>query len=227
MNTAPHRLSRGMSLVELMVGVVVGLFVVAAATVLVTGQLRENRLLLLETQLQQDLRAAADIVTRELRRAGARANAWDGIWSPNAAAQHNPLSAISTNSGTVSDLTYSYSRRAGEFGPWRFVLQGGVIRVRPQSGTLQDLTDGNVMVVDTFNITVQPATSVRLPCPTLCPGGTVDCWPRVTVREYLVEITARAKHDANVRRSVRSTVRQRNDWVEFLSPGTPPTACPA
>jgi len=68
--TQPRRRQGGLSLVELMVGITIGLIVVAAATVLVSTQLSENRRLLLETQLQQDLRATADIVTRELRRVG-------------------------------------------------------------------------------------------------------------------------------------------------------------
>ena len=53
-----------------MVGVAIGLFVVAAASMLVVTQLSDNRRLTLETQVQQDLRATADIITRELRRAG-------------------------------------------------------------------------------------------------------------------------------------------------------------
>lgn len=55
---------RGLSLVELMVGITVGLFVVAAAATLVANQLSDNRRLLLETQVQQDLRATMDIITR-------------------------------------------------------------------------------------------------------------------------------------------------------------------
>ena len=62
---------RGLSIVELMVGIAIGLIIVAAASLLMSGQLNENRRLLAETQLQQDLRAASDIITRELRRIGA------------------------------------------------------------------------------------------------------------------------------------------------------------
>ena len=51
---------RGLSIVEMMVGIAVGLIVVAAATLMVAGQLADNRRLLLETQVQQDLRASAD-----------------------------------------------------------------------------------------------------------------------------------------------------------------------
>ena len=54
----------------MMVGIAIGLFIVAGAVALVATQLGENRRMLLETQVQQDLRAAADIITRELRRGG-------------------------------------------------------------------------------------------------------------------------------------------------------------
>lgn len=61
---------RGLSIVELMVGVAVGLLVVAAAAIVMSGQMVENRRLLIEAQIQQDLRAASDIITRDLRRSG-------------------------------------------------------------------------------------------------------------------------------------------------------------
>jgi Prokaryotic N-terminal methylation motif len=65
------RAQRGLSIVELLVGVAIGLVVVAAAALLVSGQLVENRRLMIEAALQQDLRATADIITRDLRRVGA------------------------------------------------------------------------------------------------------------------------------------------------------------
>ena len=61
---------RGLSLVELLVGLALGLFVVAAATTLLAAQSREQRLLVTENRLMQDLRTASDIITRDVRRAG-------------------------------------------------------------------------------------------------------------------------------------------------------------
>ena len=62
--TPPSRIARrpprGVSIVELMVGITIGLFILAAATVMLTSQLADNRRLLLEAQVQQDLRATAD-----------------------------------------------------------------------------------------------------------------------------------------------------------------------
>lgn len=227
---APSRaLSRGLSLVELMVGITVGLFVVAAASVTMTGQLSENRQLMLDTQLQQDLRAAADIVTRELRRIGTMQNAISAVATPGAAAVANPFSTVTiTSAGPAADIEFSYHRRGAEVGPWRFVLQNGVIRTRSVgSSTLQDLTDGNVMRVTRFEVNETASTPVRLPCPRLCPDGSVDCWPEVRVREYEVILEAEARNDSRVRRTLRSVVRPRNDLVTFQAGGSPAQACPA
>ena len=66
-----RRGQRGLSLVELLVGLALGLLVVAGGAALLARQhLREHRALLLEARLMQDLRTAADLVARDLRRAG-------------------------------------------------------------------------------------------------------------------------------------------------------------
>ena len=67
--------ARGISMVELLVGLAVGLFIAAAGVTLMAGNLRENRALMLESRLMQDLRTASDIITRDLRRAGRRRHA--------------------------------------------------------------------------------------------------------------------------------------------------------
>ena len=66
---------RGLSLIELMIGITVALFIAAAGGSLLVGQLREHRALALEARLTQDLRTAADLITRDLRRAGYWGNA--------------------------------------------------------------------------------------------------------------------------------------------------------
>ena len=68
MNT---RSQRGFTLVELLVGLALGLLVVAAGVLLLAQQLRATSApLLVEARLMQDLRTAADLVARDLRRAG-------------------------------------------------------------------------------------------------------------------------------------------------------------
>ena len=128
----PRRSARGLSLVELMVGIAIGLFIVAAATVMVSGQLGENRRLLLESQLQQDLRATSDIIARELRRSGAIINAQNLVATSDSAAQANAISATTPASGAHSpaEITFRYERNMVEQGPWGFKLDNGVIKGR-------------------------------------------------------------------------------------------------
>ncbi|MBI5719843.1 MAG: hypothetical protein HZC37_19395 [Burkholderiales bacterium] len=229
---AGRKAMRGLSLVELMVGIAVGLFIVAAATVLVTGQLGENRKLMLDTQLQQDLRATADIVTRELRRVGARRDAENGIAYATVNAQENNFATMTPSAaGTVTDVTFLYDRSTTEQGPWGFRLNTatGVIQTRlGPSVSWQDLTDKNVMEVTAFNIEIQREAGQELPCPRLCPSGDTSCWPVLQVRNFVVTIQARSRGDSSITRRVQSIARARNDWIEFRTAGSPPKpACPS
>lgn len=254
MNCNPLRSSqrsqRGLSLVELMVGITVGLFVVAAAATLVANQLSDNRRLLLETQVQQDLRATMDIVTRQLRRAGAAtpSNVEAGIAaSPTAGGARNPFSTIAPVSATAIETTFSFYFDASQQGPYGFKLEDNIVKsLMPRTcpagtpaGTTctqwQELTDPNTVVVTAFNITPNTVTSTELPCPQLCPQNlAIDplderkyCWPKLKVRSYVVDIQARARSDPGVRRALRNDVRVRNDLVEFNGPTATSPVCPS
>lgn len=229
MNTTRIRLPRtaaprGLSLVELMVGVVVGLFVVAAASLLVSGQLAENRRLLIETQMQQDLRAAADIIGRELRRAGSTASDPARLVAlPGRTVMQNEY--LSLTLAGASDVSFEYERQPANPLPGRFVLQNDIIRTVPGNNTaLQDLTDGRAMRVRVFTVTVEDEPAQRLTCPRLCPGNTITCWPTSTVRSFVIRIEAESLIDSSIRRAVTTRVRQRNDAVQF--DGSTALACP-
>lgn len=216
-----RRAQRGLSLVELMVGITIGLIVVAAAATITAAQLSDNRRLLIETQLQQDLRASMDIITRELRRTGSEreAVALLGLWYPQSdGAQRNAFAespSASASGVPVSNFQFAYQPRTPPDGPFGFKLEGEVVKTLLAGGGWQELTDNNVMKVTAFTITPQIGGAVRLPCPRLCADGTDACWPQVTVRRYDVSMTAQARTDPNVVRSISSSVRLRNDYVRF------------
>lgn len=125
MNPSAARRQAGLGLVELMVGITVGLIVAAGASMIAVNQISEHRRLILETQMQQDLRTAADILQQDLRRAGFRGYADAGVWAPpravgslNEAAPMLPASspyasfaASSTQLGVVAH--YLYARADG------------------------------------------------------------------------------------------------------------------
>ena len=220
------RRQAGLSLVELMVGVAIGLFVVAGATMVVINQLGDNRRLMLEAQIQQDLRAASDLISRDLRRAGYWGAAETGVWNAGAVSvasnPYTPMSATVSNVA-ASGVTFSYSRGAIENNAidatdqsgFQLNNSSGVIEMRTGGGW-QALTDGNTMRVTNFQITLFQ-TDVALACFNLC-AGAPNCPPTQSVREFEVLINATAVSDAAVQRSVRSRVRLRNDVVVGACP---------
>lgn len=224
--TQGARPQRGLSLVELMLGVAIGLFVVAGATMLVTTQLGDNRRLLLETQVQQDLRATADIITRQLRRAGHWQAAQQSVWQSGAPAVVNPLAVVSPASAPAAQVDFLYNSPTGEVGPFGFRRNGDVIQSQIGGGW-QDLTDRRALKITTFTVTPLNGPELPLTCAMLCADGTKDCWPTLTVRALEVEIGGEAVSDPAVRHSLTTVVRLRNDWVRFNMAGAPGVACPS
>lgn len=212
-----HRGQSGLSVVELLVGVAVGLFVVAAAALMVSSQLADNRRLLVETQLQQDLRSTVDIVTRELRRASYTVNAVDALWyegksAPVSEDSFGTLTPVSGND--LSELSFAYRRRSGDEGPYGFKLESYAIKSRI-GGQWQVLTDTNVMRVTGLDIDLSAPVVYQLSCPKLCTDGTQACWPELQLRTATISITGQSVNDASVVRTLRTQVRLRNDWVHF------------
>lgn len=240
------RSQRGLSIVELMVGIAIGLIIVAAASLLMSGQLNENRRLLAETQLQQDLRAASDIITRELRRVGAafETQSLQSLWFPGrtTAVQENLLSSpvtIEPAAGTsASEVKFTYNPGGAGIGIFGYRLQNGGIQTRMAAGGWQELTDPRVMTVNTFTITRDADSEIRLPCAKLCPDPPytppytytpphTDCWPKLRIRNLSVNITASAVADSGISRSIRTRVRVRNDYLGFEpNPALPGQVCP-
>lgn len=119
--------ARGASLVELLVGVALALFILSGLVVVFVGGLEGSRRMLLEARLRQDMRAAMELITRDLRRGGYWANAISrtvvaaGVSTPvnypdpctgDASAVFNPYGCITT-SGTT-EIDYLYSRDSVE-----------------------------------------------------------------------------------------------------------------
>ena len=221
----PHS-QRGMSIVEVLVGVTVGLFVVAAGAMLTSTQLVENRKLLLETQIQQDLRATADIVARDMRRAGAYWSADQSVWCAGCTPVVPSLQTVMTPVAgpAATETVYRYVRGGGVQGPYGFKLESERVKSRISVDVgWQDLSDANTLRVTSFTITPRlvseptpgGALPQKMPCPKLCPDTTTNCWPTVQVREFVVDIAGESKTDASVKRSVSTVVRVRNDELEL------------
>ncbi len=215
----PSCAQRGLSLIELMIGLVIGLFITAIGGSLLASHVRENRSLLLETRLMQDLRTAADVITRDLRRAGFWAGATSGVWSAGATGIiSNPYAAVAPESAASNAVSFRYSRDTTEnnvvdsneqFG---FRLRNGAIEMLLGGSGWQALTDAGTLTVTTFAVTpFVERIDLQATCSKPCPAGSTSCPPRQEVRSLALLISGRSATDAGVTRSVRSQVRLRND----------------
>lgn len=211
------RAARGFTLVELLVGLALALLVVAGGASLLTSQIREHRALVLEARLMQDLRTAADLVARDLRRAGYWGDAGAGVWTEAAPARANPYAALAPDSAASDAASLRYSRDAVEnhvvdgneqFG---FRLRNQAIEIQLGSSNWQALTDATLLAVTEFVITPQhEVIDLAAACPTPCPTESETC-PRQQLRSLALVISAHALADAAVTRSVQAQVRVRND----------------
>ncbi|HET7794348.1 MAG TPA: prepilin-type N-terminal cleavage/methylation domain-containing protein [Rhizobacter sp.] len=188
---SPRHRERGLSIVELMVGLAIGLTVIAAALLALTHHLRENRGLLVEARLMQDLRTASDLIARDLRRAG-------------------PLSVAE------GGVRFAYPDTGASLA---YRLRDGAIEMQIGEGHWQALTDVNTLRVAAFRITPHTEEIVLDGfCSQACAAGSTRCPPRQTVRSLALHIEARGAAPMAPLRSMETTVRLRHDALTGACP---------
>jgi prepilin peptidase dependent protein B len=230
------RSQRGLSIVELMVGVAIGMFIVGGAIKLFVDMFGNNRRLLLEARVNQDLRAAADIIARDLRRGGY----WRGAaaamnLSPGAAPASNPYADYGASSATSSSIEYAYDRDGN--GIVDAAERGGFSLSNNQiymvvGGASQPLTDPATIRITRFEI-ANAASSVQwselwqhCPCVAIASGAAGNCStismsasrPQVGMRWVDIIIEGEATAASAVRRQVVESVRLRNDQLRGACP---------
>lgn len=216
---------RGLSIMELLVGITVGMIVLGGAVMLLAKNMAGSRLLLTESRLNEDLRNAADLLTRDLRRAGYWGNAMKGVTAIGltSATIANPYSDVIAPS-SADEVDYRFSRDAGtdndlldnneKFG---FRLMDQAIQMQAGSGWT-DVTDKTAVKIIKFQVSaVETSVPLGDACPTTCSPGTPNC-PTAKVRSYTVLLQGQSAQDDNIKRSLRTTVRVRNDQLSGACP---------
>lgn len=228
---------RGLSIVEFMVGIVVGLIVVGGAVKLFADYAVSNKRLVMETRVNQDLRAAADIVMRDLRRAGYWNNSLAGVWGtgPGPIASNPHMTGPGDMTSTASSVSYSYARAtsgntdgldSNEYAGFRLQSMGGVnvLQMRDGQNNWQALTDPGTLRVTAFSVTeVSPALTNDLSSYCGClarqtctladiadPTFNPAGVPTLTIPSLQITITGQAIHDPSISRTLSETVRVRN-----------------
>ena len=219
----PVMRQRGFTLVELMIGLAVGLFIVGAASGLLAARLREHKAMLVEARLMQDLRTSMDIVMRDLRRSGywGEASAAMRAGSPSS----NPYLAPAPASAASDAVSFQLSRddvennKLDDNEQFGFRLRKGVLDMLIGGGSWQALNDAGTMTVTAFTVTptVRDQALADL-CDTPCPVGVVACGPTLQQRSLAVSITARAGADSRIVRTLTGEVKLRNDAIAGACP---------
>jgi prepilin-type N-terminal cleavage/methylation domain-containing protein len=201
MNTRPASRPRGFTLSEVLVGLAVGGLVLAATLWVVGTHAALQRRQQLALQLDQELRAAAELMTRSLRRAGFWWGAADAA-SPSS----NPYAAWSVAPGPDPQgatvlMAHAHPLRPEDGVRTRdeeqgFRLRGGVLETQLGGGNWQALTDPRLLHITRLELT-----------PRLAPA----CTSGLLVRGLDITLQAQAVADASVRRQWSSVLRLRND----------------
>lgn len=195
---------RGVSLVELMVGIVIALLVLAVGTQLFVDHLRATRRALLTARVSQDLQSIAGLITREWRRAGLDAD---------------PHSAF---------VTRDRSNHAGQ--SYEFRLREGAMQMRTTAANgstgWQPLTDPGVLQVSVFEVELQTR---RIEADDYCTclalqrcsrdelASRADR-PSVLLHRLDLHLRARARGDASIEREIRESVAVRSPQLDGTCP---------
>ncbi len=226
--SAARRLSRGLSIVELLVGMTIGLFILTGSSALFVANIASSRRLALETRINQDLRTTMELMTRDLRRGAYWGNALAGTLphDDTGVAPSNPYAVIKLTPTTEpKQILYSYTRDPTEnsrldnnevFG---FRLTAGAIQMCFGGGSAatcnnwQTLSNTDILTISEFSLTPnQTEIDLRAACANSCiDTALAPACPRVEVRSYTISLTGSAISDPALSRTLRSQVRVRND----------------
>lgn len=228
--STPMHLSQGMSIIELLIGVAIGLFILAGASAMFLSNVTNSRQLLLEARINQDLRATMDLLTRDLRRGGYWGNSLTGTLASGSGSitAPNPYSGVTATGSTQIDYTYTRDateNNALDAGTEQFGFKLDTVSHAIQmyiGGQWQTLTNTDILNIPNNGLTITPTETtidIRAACAKTCTDSllTPTC-PRIQVRTYNIVLTGAAKANAAVTRTLRSQVRVRNDAISGACP---------
>ncbi len=207
---------RGFTLIEMLVGLALGLFIAANGIFIYSSVLKSYYDLLAVNRLDQQLRTAMNSMIVDIRRAGYSANAISNL---KAGANTNLFMASATNLSTPTSncILFSYDSNSSGTLPalnaatldkrFGYRLSGTTLQSRAPtdsafsctSGTWNDLTDRNLIRITNLSFTVTP-TVITL-------NGTNT----LTIRNIAISMTGNLTQDTPITRTISGTVKVRND----------------
>jgi prepilin peptidase dependent protein B len=204
---------RGFTLIELMISMLIGLIILAAVIGMFVTMVKADNDYLKSIRLNQELRAAMSLITRDLRRSGYNGTASATVIAGTA----NPFQEMAT---TTTCVIYAYDvnnngindGNSERFG-FRLSLNGVAIESR-ESGencaattNWDNITDENLVKITAFSVS-DPDLVGDDPEETVTPGKTSA---GITTHQITISLTGRLVRDPSVTRTISETVEIRND----------------
>lgn len=215
------RPERGFSLIELMVSMTIGIFLLLGFTTFLTNTLASNANTFKMSRVNQEMRAVMTLMVRDIRRAGYwgspsyAAGALSGVSS--GATYVNPFQNLNTATGGC--ILYRYDKNgngsldSNEY--FGFLLSSGVIQM--YDGTnVTTCTGGTGWSPLTYvkNTQVTMLTFTETDSAPLYINGATG--PNIKVRYIAITLTAQSATDATVSQTLRETVKLENDLFSPL-----------
>lgn len=235
------RLSKGFSLIELMIAMAAGLLVIGAVIEFTISTARSTSVNIRSTRIMQDLRNSMNLIEREIRRSGFDENAYKFAGtcvSPTGVCPVSNFNSLVVDSPSCIVVSYDNAASAtpgtlaaGEFHGFRRVANAagaGVIQASLAGAARPNCTDAatsanwlDVTNPDSVNVTnlnfTQPATAGG------CVSSAAGLW--IVVQDVLVQMTGQGvalDSGAVTTRSIEESVRVKNDRISV----TKPSVCP-
>lgn len=201
----PHRNEAGISLLETLIAMALGLLVLAGVLQLTNQLVAGNTAMIQVTRLEQDARTVIDIIVQDLRRAGHFPEAGSELGDMHRFLQNQPTAplidgeAMRTGKAGAS-IAYAYRETDGKLIQARFAhdAKAGTVQMHTGSASAPEtITDPAFMVVAALSF--QPTLAVAN-------AGSVSV-EQTTVE---VRIVTRLKSDPTVERQLVDQVVLRN-----------------
>lgn len=210
-----HHRSRGLSLIELMVALTIGLAVLGGVLAMMMNSMRANAESMKTIRLNQEMRAAMDLMVRDVRRAGYR----KGFSSTIGSGQTVENTVHILDNGGRIEFQYDedddgmLNTSSESFG---FKLEAGALKYTRNAlaspPVWQSITDPKVTTLTALSFCYWP--SVATQCLTQVPAEAKSVSTgsaQVSVYAVRITISAQVKNDAATSRRLTETIRVRND----------------
>jgi prepilin peptidase dependent protein B len=215
-----RQVQRGVSLIELLIGIMIGAFLITGVAIFYSNNSQINNQLISTVRLEYEMQTAMKLMKDDIRRAGFNSAAAAFV----ATSTVNPFMVTGTTdirAPNANCILFSYDLNLDGTVPalntatsddrFGYRLDNQVIQVRPTTdaefsctaANWEELTNPDILQIT--DLTFVLAEDVE-PLEPSNPGG-----ESITVRNVTINMTGQLTHYNTVQRTISSTVRVRND----------------